>query len=143
MQSLVTSWHSAKVVRTREKVSFFFGVMSLLVSALLFGMSPEYGSSSLTTKNANESRVSGGFMLHIPFRGYIYSRSALIPTRSAPGITFSSTSVIMLQFSTSFTSGSFLPIRRCSWHATVSRMGPLRVRSSHGETALCSTTPIK
>lgn len=43
MQTLVTSWHSAKVVRTREKVSFFFGVMSLLVSALLFGMAPEYG----------------------------------------------------------------------------------------------------
>ncbi|KAG9317156.1 hypothetical protein JVU11DRAFT_1348 [Chiua virens] len=42
LQSLVTSWHSAKVVRTREKVSFFFGVMSLLVSALLFGMAPEY-----------------------------------------------------------------------------------------------------
>ena len=42
MQSLVSSWHSAKVVRTRDKVSFFFGVMSLLVSALLFGMAPEY-----------------------------------------------------------------------------------------------------
>lgn len=42
MQSLVTSWHSAKVVRTRDKVSFFFGVMSLLVSALLFGMAPQY-----------------------------------------------------------------------------------------------------
>ena len=41
MQSLVTSWQSAKVVRTREKVSFFFGVMSVLVSALLFGMAPE------------------------------------------------------------------------------------------------------
>lgn len=42
MQSLVSSWHSAKVVRTRDKVSFFFSVMSLLVSALLFGMAPEY-----------------------------------------------------------------------------------------------------
>lgn len=42
MQSLVTSWHSAKVVRTRDKISFFFGVMSLLVSALLFGMAPQY-----------------------------------------------------------------------------------------------------
>ena len=42
MQSLVSSWHSAKVVRTRDKLSFFFGVMSLLASALMFGMAPEY-----------------------------------------------------------------------------------------------------
>ena len=41
MTSLTASWHSAKVVRTRDKISFFGGVMSLLISALLFGMAPQ------------------------------------------------------------------------------------------------------
>lgn len=41
MASLSTAWQSAKVVRTREKITFFFGVMSLLVSALIFGMAPQ------------------------------------------------------------------------------------------------------
>jgi len=40
--NLTQAWHSAKVVRTREKISFFFGVHSLLASALLFGMAPEW-----------------------------------------------------------------------------------------------------
>jgi hypothetical protein len=39
--SLSASWQSAKVVRTREKVSFFFGVMTLLFTALMFGIAPE------------------------------------------------------------------------------------------------------
>jgi len=42
MTGLAASWQSAKVVRTREKVSFFFGVMNLLISALMFGMAPQY-----------------------------------------------------------------------------------------------------
>lgn len=42
MTKLSASWQSAKVVRTREKVSFFFGVMTLLCSALMFGLHPEY-----------------------------------------------------------------------------------------------------
>ena len=33
--------HSTKVVRTREKVSFLFGVMNVLVSALMLGMAPQ------------------------------------------------------------------------------------------------------
>jgi hypothetical protein len=41
MASLATAWQSAKVVRTREKISFFFGVMSLVFSALLFGLAPQ------------------------------------------------------------------------------------------------------
>lgn len=41
MATLAVAWQSAKVVRTREKITFFFGVMSLLASALLFGMAPE------------------------------------------------------------------------------------------------------
>ncbi|KAN0097781.1 Protein of unknown function (DUF2838) domain containing protein [Tylopilus felleus] len=64
MQSLVTSWHSTKVVRTREKVSFFFGVMSLLVSALLFGMAPEWVHVAYTAQ--------GLYLL--PVRAYIYKK---------------------------------------------------------------------
>jgi len=41
MASLSAAWQSAKVVRTREKISFFFGVMSLVFSALLFGLAPQ------------------------------------------------------------------------------------------------------
>jgi hypothetical protein len=42
MTRLAESWQSAKVVRTREKASFFFSVMSLLLSALMFGIAPQY-----------------------------------------------------------------------------------------------------
>ena len=41
MTSLAAAWQSSKVVRTREKISFFFGVMSLVFSALLFGLAPQ------------------------------------------------------------------------------------------------------
>jgi hypothetical protein len=41
MTKLAVAWDSAKVVRTREKISFFFGVHSLLISALMFGLAPE------------------------------------------------------------------------------------------------------
>ncbi|KAF9246898.1 hypothetical protein BU15DRAFT_38475 [Melanogaster broomeanus] len=64
MQSLVSSWHSAKVVRTREKVSFFFGVMSLLVSALLFGMAPQWVHVAYT--------IQALYLL--PLRAYIYKK---------------------------------------------------------------------
>ncbi len=42
MTSLTASWQSSKVVRTREKVSFFLGVMNLLFSSLIFAIAPEY-----------------------------------------------------------------------------------------------------
>lgn len=42
MTTLSTSWQTAKVVRTREKVSFFVGVMNLLLTALMFGLAPQY-----------------------------------------------------------------------------------------------------
>ncbi|KAG5337098.1 hypothetical protein C0989_010812 [Termitomyces sp. Mn162] len=42
MTKLAVSWQSAKVVRTREKVSFFLGVMTLLFSALMFGLAPQH-----------------------------------------------------------------------------------------------------
>jgi hypothetical protein len=49
MTGLAASWQSAKVVRTREKVSFFFGVMNLVISALMFGMAPQYVIFSVHT----------------------------------------------------------------------------------------------
>lgn len=49
MTKLSSSWQSAKVVRTREKVSFFFGVMALLSSALMFGMAPQYVALTSTS----------------------------------------------------------------------------------------------
>jgi hypothetical protein len=64
MQSLVSSWHSAKVVRTREKVSFFFGVMSLLFSALLFGMAPQWVHIAYTLQA----------LYLLPLRAYNYKK---------------------------------------------------------------------
>jgi hypothetical protein len=49
--NLTSAWHSAKTVRTREKISFFFGVHSLLVSALLFAMAPECVSQLIPPLN--------------------------------------------------------------------------------------------
>lgn len=42
MTSLAASWQSAKVIRTREKVSFFLGVMNLIFSSLIFAKAPQY-----------------------------------------------------------------------------------------------------
>ena len=42
MTSVQEAWESATVVRTREKVSFFYGVMMVLASALMFGLRPEW-----------------------------------------------------------------------------------------------------
>ncbi|KAJ1311272.1 hypothetical protein OPQ81_009770 [Rhizoctonia solani] len=42
MSTVQEAWESATVVRTREKVSFFYGVMMVLASALLFGLAPEW-----------------------------------------------------------------------------------------------------
>ncbi|KAH9988113.1 hypothetical protein BJV74DRAFT_773594 [Russula compacta] len=51
MASLSAAWQSTKVVRTREKISFFFGVMSLVFSALLFGLAPQYVHISYTLQS--------------------------------------------------------------------------------------------
>ncbi|KAF8914131.1 hypothetical protein CPB84DRAFT_1758490 [Gymnopilus junonius] len=64
--SLSASWQSAKVVRTREKVSFFFGVMTLLFSALMFGMAPQWVHIAYT--------AICGYLL--PLRFYIYKKRA-------------------------------------------------------------------
>ncbi|KAJ6567235.1 hypothetical protein DFH09DRAFT_1314348 [Mycena vulgaris] len=66
MTTLASSWQSAKVVRTREKLSFFFGVMSLLGSALMFGLAPQWVHISYT--------VQGCYLL--PLRAYTYKKRA-------------------------------------------------------------------
>ncbi|KAJ7667640.1 hypothetical protein DFH06DRAFT_1183131 [Mycena polygramma] len=66
MTKLASSWQSAKVVRTREKFSFFFGVMSLLFSALIFGLAPQWVHISYT--------VQGLYLL--PLRAYTYKKRA-------------------------------------------------------------------
>ncbi|KAI0299409.1 hypothetical protein B0F90DRAFT_1810670 [Multifurca ochricompacta] len=64
MASLGAAWQSAKVVRTREKISFFFGVMSLVFSALLFGLAPQYVHMSYTIQ----------LLYLLPYRYYSYKK---------------------------------------------------------------------
>ncbi|KAJ8589894.1 hypothetical protein M405DRAFT_737856 [Rhizopogon salebrosus TDB-379] len=64
MQTLAASWHSAKVVRTLDKVTFFLGVMSLLMSALMFGLAPQWIHVAYT--------VQGLYLL--PLRAYTYKK---------------------------------------------------------------------
>ncbi|KAI0027293.1 hypothetical protein K488DRAFT_81179 [Vararia minispora EC-137] len=52
MTSLAQAWRSSRVVRTREKVSFLFGVMSILLSALLFGLAPKWVHVAYTVQAA-------------------------------------------------------------------------------------------
>ncbi|KAG6833866.1 hypothetical protein H0H87_011800 [Tephrocybe sp. NHM501043] len=66
MTKLSASWQSAKVVRTREKVSFFAGVMTLLFSALLFGIAPQWIHIMYT--------ILGCYLL--PLRFYQYKQRA-------------------------------------------------------------------
>ena len=66
MTRLSASWHSTKVVRTREKVSFFVGVMTVLFSALMFGMAPQYVPLAYT--------IGSAYL--IPLRWYKYKQRA-------------------------------------------------------------------
>ncbi|KAF9057780.1 hypothetical protein BJ165DRAFT_1538984 [Panaeolus papilionaceus] len=66
MASLSASWQSAKVVRTRDKVSFFLGVMNLLLTALMFGLTPEWIHVAYT--------IQGLYLL--PLRYYTYKKRA-------------------------------------------------------------------
>lgn len=83
MTGLAASWQSAKVVRTREKVSFFFGVMNLVISALMFGMAPQYVMFSFHSRTVKFTRhrwmhiwytVQGCYLL--PLRFYQYKKRA-------------------------------------------------------------------
>ncbi|KAI0698601.1 hypothetical protein BC835DRAFT_1333991 [Cytidiella melzeri] len=66
LTSLTATWQSAKTVRTREKITFFFGVMSLLVTALMFGIWPQYIHIFYT--------LQAGYLL--PVRAYSYKKRA-------------------------------------------------------------------
>ncbi|KAI0370166.1 hypothetical protein BV20DRAFT_966770 [Pilatotrama ljubarskyi] len=64
--AITETWHSAKVIRTREKVTFFMAVMSLLLTALLFGMAPEWIHVAYTIQAA----------YYLPLRVYMYKKRA-------------------------------------------------------------------
>ncbi|KAI0796493.1 hypothetical protein C8Q75DRAFT_790674 [Abortiporus biennis] len=66
MTSLLSAWQSAKIIRTREKITFFFGVMSVLLTALMFGLYPQYIHISYT--------VQALYLL--PMRAYQYKKRA-------------------------------------------------------------------
>lgn len=66
MASLTTAWQSAKVIRTREKVSFFIGVMSILYTSLLIGLGPEWLHVLYTVQT----------LYLLPTRYYTYKKKA-------------------------------------------------------------------
>ncbi|KAG8965051.1 hypothetical protein FRC03_001006 [Tulasnella sp. 419] len=66
MAALTTAWQSAKVVRTREKLSFFYGVMSVLFTTLLYATAPEWLHIVYTVQA----------LLYIPVRWYTYKKRA-------------------------------------------------------------------
>ncbi|WWC89832.1 uncharacterized protein L201_004760 [Kwoniella dendrophila CBS 6074] len=63
---LSSTWRSAQVVRTKDKISFLFGVMSLAFTCLLYGMAPEYMPLAYTIQSG----------LYLPLRFYTYKRKA-------------------------------------------------------------------
>ncbi|KAH7100574.1 hypothetical protein BKA62DRAFT_705856 [Auriculariales sp. MPI-PUGE-AT-0066] len=66
MSKLAAAWQSTKAVRTMEKVSFLLGVHTVLVSALLFGLAPQYIHVVFTVLS----------ILLLPARAYEYKRKA-------------------------------------------------------------------
>ncbi|KAG8903145.1 hypothetical protein FRC00_000292, partial [Tulasnella sp. 408] len=66
MASLTTAWQSAKVIRTREKVSFFIGVMSILYTSLLIGIAPQWLHVLYTVQT----------LYFLPTRYYTYKKKA-------------------------------------------------------------------
>ncbi|EMD40466.1 hypothetical protein CERSUDRAFT_111065 [Gelatoporia subvermispora B] len=62
--SLTQTWHSTKVVRTREKLTFFMGVMLVLFTALMFNMAPQWIHVTYTLLSA--------YLL--PMRVYMYKK---------------------------------------------------------------------
>ncbi|KAF8609543.1 hypothetical protein BDV93DRAFT_503853 [Ceratobasidium sp. AG-I] len=64
MTSVQKAWESATVVRTREKVSFFYGVMMVLATALMFGLAPQW----------IHVVYSVHIMYFLPTRFYVYKK---------------------------------------------------------------------
>ncbi|ADV19386.1 Integral to membrane protein, putative [Cryptococcus gattii WM276] len=60
------TWKSEQVVRTKDKVSFLFGVLSLAFTCLLYGMAPEWFPVAYTVQAA----------FYMPIRIYTYHRKA-------------------------------------------------------------------
>ncbi|EPT02820.1 hypothetical protein FOMPIDRAFT_1117718 [Fomitopsis schrenkii] len=63
---LAATWHTSNVVRLREKLTFFWGVMSLLITSLLFGTAPEWIHVAYTLQAA----------FYLPLRLYLYKKRA-------------------------------------------------------------------
>ena len=145
MTTLVAAWQSTKVVRTREKISFFLGVMAVALSALMFGLTPSY-APFLYSLSHTDSLPS------LPPDGYT-SLTRLVPSSSSPcvpthtkrncGTTSSSTFATMRTSSVSFTSGSSLPVPPCSSQRTVSHTARSPARLSRGAIALCFMIRIR
>lgn len=139
MTSLTASWQSAKIVRTREKISFFASVMSLLATALMLGSYPQY-VHNLYSPSAIMTLLQDISTLHTPSELVPSSPSVLTTTRSVPGIISCSIYATTATSSISSISGFFHPVPLYSSRVTVSHTGLLRARLSHGETVLSSTT---
>jgi hypothetical protein len=145
MAKLATAWDSAKVVRTREKVSFFFGVHSLLISALLFGKAPEYVPRLFDLRlhlktQLGSIRLTDGCTSPIPCKPSISSPCVRTSTRSALGITSCLIFAITPPSLTSSISG-YSPLHRPYLSLViVLRTAPSRALSLPGGTALYSMT---
>ncbi|KAF8592473.1 hypothetical protein K439DRAFT_1323528 [Ramaria rubella] len=66
MTGLSATWQSTKVVRTREKISFFIGVMAVALSALMFGLAPDWIHIVYTA----------GVVSLLPIRAYTYKKKS-------------------------------------------------------------------
>ncbi|ORX33786.1 hypothetical protein BD324DRAFT_638568 [Kockovaella imperatae] len=60
------SWRSAQIVRTRDKISFLFGVLSLAFTCCLYGIAPEWMPVAYTAQSA----------FYLPTRIWTYKRKA-------------------------------------------------------------------
>lgn len=138
MTTLAATWQSTKVVRTREKISFFMGVMAVAVTALMFGLAPSYvqPSSSNSLTHPLLSPKDGSIL---PIQSALSSSSlcVLTPIKRNPGTTFCLTSAITPTSSASFTFGSSRPVPPCSYPHTASHTVRSPARSSRGAIVSC------
>lgn len=84
MTKLAVTWQSTKVVRTREKISFFLGVNAVALSALMFGIAPEFvqilpcvwGFVFIISYRWIHIAYTIGALSLIPLRWYTYKQKA-------------------------------------------------------------------
>lgn len=128
MTSLAAAWQSTKIVRTREKITFFLGVMSLLFTALMLGMTPQYVLGSIPHVIITSlTFVLDTSTFRTPSRHSTFCLYALTTTRNVHGTTSSSTCATFAPSSTSSTSGLCLIARHYSLHVTVCHMARWQV----------------